>query len=457
MLIWTWIGLTMSGFYVVAVEIFPQVDPRLIAHNVQPWMWIAFTFNICCILTEGFFSGSETAIVSIDKIKLRHLVKTGSQGAKLAQRMLQQPDRFLGTTLVGTNVSVISGSVMLTTTLSVLLADIPQLSQKVQFFVTLILAPCSLILGEIVPKSIFQKYAETLVPIVAPLLNIARTIFYPLVFVITNIANAVLRSFGVEKKERKQTLTREELQYLIRTDTQGTIADQHRKDMIQRVFEFGDTLVKEIMTPLVNVFALEKGTSITEAIQRLQESGFSRIPIYEDRIDNMIGVIHAFDLLRATPQDTTIEKFIRKAYYVPEMIRLDHLFQNMQRRHTQLAIVVDEYGGSLGIVTTEDTLEKIVGKIEDEFDVLSGELFKTLPDGSYRIHARMRIDELNHHLHLNLPESIEGSTFETLGGFLLFQFQRVPYIGETVQYHDWIFKIEDANERSIIRVLVLSR
>jgi putative hemolysin len=453
MLVWTWIGLTINVCYVLAAEMFSDIDVTMIGHNLKPWMWVAFLFNVGCILAEGFFSGSEIAIVAIDKIKLRHLVKTGSTGARLAQRMLQQPERFLGTTLVGTNISVVSGSVMLTTTLAVLLADISQVVHQVQILVTLILVPCSLILGEIVPKSIFQQHAETLVPKIAPVLNIAGKIFYPLVFVVTKIATALLRSWGVEKKERKQTLTREELKYLIHTDTQGTIADQHRKEMIQGVFEFGDTIVKEIMAPLVNVFALEKGTSVREAIQKIQENGFSRIPIYENRIDNIIGVIHAFDLLRATPQDITIDKFIRKAYYIPETIQLDNLFQNMQRHHTQIAIVVDEYGGSSGIVTTEDMLEKIVGKIEDEFDVFSGEMYKVLPDGSYRINARMRIDEINQQLSLNLPEGIEGM-FETLGGFLLFEFQRVPYIGEKIEYNGLIFKIEEANDRSVIRVHV---
>ena len=215
--------------------------------------------------------------------------------------------------------------------------------------------------------------------------------------------------------------------------------------MMKRIFEFGDTTVKEALVPLVDVIALEKGTEISEAIKKIQDCGFSRIPIYENRIDHLTGVIHAFDLLRATPQDTTIDPFIRKAYYVPETMELDDLLQNMQRHRTQIAIVVDEYGGSLGIVTLEDSLEEIVGEIEDEFDELSEDMYKKLPDGSYRLNARMEIDAINDTLHLNIPEG----GYETLGGFLLSEFRRIPSVGETMEHNGWLFRIEEANDRSI--------
>jgi putative hemolysin len=405
------------------------------------FLWIGFVIIVGCILLEGFFSGSEIAIISIDKIKLRHLVSLGSKGAKQAQKMLQQPERFLGTTLVGTNISVVLGSVLLT----MILSNIPPFSENVELYVALFLTPMALIFGEIVPKSVLQQHANTFVPIIAPPLNVAFKIFYPIVFLVSTIANSLLQALGVEKKKRKQTFTREELKFLIRTDTHGTKADQQRKEMMKRIFEFGDTTVKEALVPLVDVIALEKGTEISEAIKKIQDCGFSRIPIYENRIDHLVGVIHAFDLLRATPQDTTIDPFIRKAYYVPETMELDDLLQNMQRHRTQIAIVVDEYGGSLGIVTLEDSLEEIVGEIEDEFDELSEDMYKKLPDGSYRLNARMEIDAINDTLHLNIPEG----GYETLGGFLLSEFRRIPSVGETMEHNGWLFRIEEANDRSI--------
>jgi CBS domain containing-hemolysin-like protein len=329
-------------------------------------------------------------------------------------------------------------------------SEIPRFSENVELYVALILTPIVLIFGEIVPKSIFQQHADRLVPIIAPPLNIAFKVFYPIVFLVSNMTNALLQLLGVEKKKRQQTLTREELKFLIGTDTYGTIADQQRKDMMRRVFEFGDTTVEEILVPLVDVYALEKGTTITEAIEKIQERGLSRIPIYENRVDQLIGIIHAFDLLRATLQDRTIERFIRKAYYVPKTMKLDDLVRTMQHHRTQIAIVVNEYGGSLGIVTLEDCLEEIVGEIEDEFDEFSKKQYQKLSDGSYRIHARMEIDKINENLSFTLPEG----TFETLGGFLLSEFRRIPMAGETLEYQGVLFKIEEASDRSITWVNV---
>ncbi len=399
---------------------------------------------LCCVCSEGFFSGSEIAIVSIDKIQLRHLVAEGSKGAKQAQKMLQQPERFLGTTLVGTNISVVLASVLLTTILS----DHPRLCENVEVYVALFLTPIVLIFGEIVPKSVFQQYAERIVPVIAPLLNIAFHLFYPVVFFVSLITNGLLHMIGVEKKKRNQTLTRDEFKFLLDVDTQGTLADAQRKEMMRRVFEFGDMTVKDILVPLVDVKALSKGAAIEEAVAKIQEWGNSRIPIYEERIDNLIGVIHAFDLLRMTPQDTTIDRFIRKAYYVPQAMQLDDLVRSMQRRQTQIAVVVDEYGGSLGIVTLEDSLEEIVGEIEDEYDAMSGELFHLLADGSYRVNARMEIDEFNAQFPIELPEG----TFDTLGGFLLSEFRRIPAAGETLEYQNFLFTVEEANPRSILHV-----
>jgi putative hemolysin len=331
-----------------------------------------------------------------------------------------------------------------------ILSKISPFSENVALYVALFLTPAALIFGEIVPKSVLQQHANTFAPIIAPPLNVAFKIFYPIVFLVSTIANSLLQMLGVEKKKRKQTLTREELKFLIRTDTRGTIAEQHRKEMMRRIFEFGDTTVKEVLVPLVDVVALKKRTEISVAIKKIQDCGFSRIPIYEDRIDHLIGVIHAFDLLRATPEDMTIDKFIRKVYYIPETMELDDLLRNMQRHRTQIAVVVDEYGGSLGIVTLEDSLEEIVGEIEDEFDEFNEEMYKKLPDGSYRINARMEIDVINETLPVDLPEG----GYETLGGFLLSEFRRIPSVGETMEYNGWLFRVEEANNRSITRVHV---
>lgn len=421
----------------------------LITHHSSSYMfiWIGLLVIAICVVGEGFFSGSEIALISVDKIKLRHMAQEGSRGAEQAQDMLHHPERFLGTTLVGTNVSVVLGSVLMTR----VLAEIPWFAERnIEVYVALILTPIGLVFGEIVPKSIFQQYANAIVPVIAPILHLALKGFYPLVFLVSAITNRLLALLGVERKQRQQTLTREELKFLIHSDTHGSLGDQQRQEIMKRVFEFGDTTVREAMVPLVDVVALKKGTTIADAISKIQACGFSRIPIFEDRIDRIIGVIHAFDLFRATPDDVIIDGFIRKAYYIPEIMQLDDLLREMQRHGTQIAVVVDEYGGSLGIVTLEDSLEEIVGEIEDEFDDLGEAMYKQLPNGQYRVYARMEIDDINEALPWHLPE--EG--YETLGGFLLSQFRHIPKVGESLNYGGWTFMVEEANARAILRVLV---
>lgn len=412
------------------------------------FLWIGIIIILGCILVEGFFAGSEIAIISIDKIKLHYLVERGSRGAQQAQKMLQYPERFLGTTLVGTNLALVLASVTFTTVLS----RLPWFTsrQNVEVYVSAILTPMLLVFGEIVPKTIFQHYAAALVPVITPILNAALKVFYPVVWAVSKIANLFLRLTGVERKRRQQTLTREELKFLIHTDRHGAIADQPRKEMMQRVFEFRDTTVREIMVPLVNMVAFEKGTLIPMAINTIKAHGFSRFPIYEERIDQIVGMIHAFDLLRASPEDATIDKFIRKACYVPETMQLNGLLRELRRHQTQIAVVVDEYGGALGLVTLEDSLEEIVGEIDDEFDELGEELYKKTPTGAYRIQARMAIDLINTKLPLTLPEG----DYETLGGFLLSQFRRIPAVGESIEYQGWLFKVEEVSARAILTVLV---
>lgn len=408
-------------------------------------LWIAALVVFCCVLCEGFFSGSEIAIISVDKIKLRHLASVGSKGAMLAQKMLQQPERFLGTTLVGTNLAVVISSVTLTTILSMY----PEFAHNVEFYVAVLLTPIALIFGEIVPKSVFQQHAETIVPIIARPLHLAFRAFYPIVFVVTGISGKMMRVAGIEKKQRQQTLTREELKFLLHSD-QGAIADQQRKEMMQRVFDFRNMTVEDIMVPLVDVQALEKGTTIETAIEQIHEHGFSRIPIYEERVDHLIGVIHAFDLLRAPSKETTIDRFIRKAYYVPDTMLLADFIKDLQRHHTQIAIVVNEYGGALGIVTLEDSLEQIVGDIDDEFDNSDETMYQQLPDGTFRMNARIEIAEMN----AMFPLELASDTFETLGGFLLAQFRRIPAVGESTEYHGFVFTIEEATDRAILWVHV---
>lgn len=218
--------------------------------------------------------------------------------------------------------------------------------------------------------------------------------------------------------------------------------------MIHKIIDFGETTVDEAMIPLIEVVALPAGATVAEAVASVSEHHFSRIPVYEERIDQIVGIVHAFDLLSADPQ-ASLGSLMRPAYYVPETKLVDDLLQEMQRRQVQMAIVVDEYGGVVGIVTVEDLLEEIVGEIEDEYDE-EPPPFRRLPDGSYMVDARMEVDLFNEELGLKLPEG----EYETLGGFLLSLFQKIPDPGEEIRYRSIRFLVTESDKRSIVKVRV---
>lgn len=216
--------------------------------------------------------------------------------------------------------------------------------------------------------------------------------------------------------------------------------------MIHKIIDFGETTVQEVMVPLIEVAALPSEATVAEAVAMVNEHHFARIPVYEERIDQIVGIVHAFDLLSADPA-APLRPLIRTAYYVPETKLVDDLLQEMQRRRLQMAIVVDEYGGVVGIVTVEDLLEEIVGEIEDEYDEEPPPL-RRLADGSYIIDARMDVDRLNEELGIKLPEG----EYETLGGFLLAILQKIPDTGEEVRYGGMHFLITESDTRSILKV-----
>jgi CBS domain containing-hemolysin-like protein len=248
--------------------------------------------------------------------------------------------------------------------------------------------------------------------------------------------------------EQDPYITREELKFLVQEGNHQTDLETEERRMIHKIINFGETTVHEAMIPLIEVVALPSGATVAVAVAVVSEDHFARIPVYEERIDQIVGIVHAFDLLSEDP-DTPIGPLIRPAYYVPESKLVDDLLEEMQRRRVQMAIVVDEYGGVVGIATVEDLLEEIVGEIEDEYDE-EPPAFRRLADGSYIVDARMEVDRLNEELGTQLPEG----EYETLGGFLIHLLQKIPETGEEAQFQGMRFLITESDERSILKVRI---
>lgn len=393
------------------------------------------------LLLQGFFSGSEMSLISVSPLKARHQAAKGWRPALLVEGFQKSPGQFLATTLVGTNLAVIANSALLTWVFSTTWGD------RAGYLAALFLIPFSLVFGEAIPKVFFQQNAETWAFRVAFPLALCRWLLAPLTYTVTRIAQLLLPPTG--RSPESLFISREGIRLLLQKDEEAAKLESEEKKMIHKIIDFGDTTVREAMIPLIEVVALPKEATVEGAIAIVAEHHFSRIPVYEGRIDNIIGIVHAFDLFFSREKGEDLASLIRPAFYVPEIKRADDLLRDFQREQAQMAIVVDEYGGVEGIVTVEDLLEEIVGEIEDEYDESAPPLWR-LPDGSYLVDARVEVDRLNEELGLDIPKG----EYETLGGFLLFLLQRIPRAGEEAHYGSLRFLITEADRKSILRVKV---
>ncbi len=395
-----------------------------------------------CLFLQALFAGSEIALVSCDKIKIKALAEGGSKTAKLVLKSFLEIERFISTTLVGINLSLTISTIILTFYIQ------DTYGEGKEFYTVLILSPLIVIFGQVVPKAIFQKRGNIMVLwSIYPLWVISK-IFSPILFLVSLFTKGLLQMIG---STENPFITREELLQAIEGD-ETTRQDGHREKIIKRIFRFSETRVDEIMIPLIQVCALPEDAPTKEAIKRIKETGHSRIPIYQERVDNITGMLNAFDLLSARPDDP-IRSFSRTPFYVPETKSIDELLDEMKRGPSGMAVVVDEYGGAVGVITLEDILEEVVGEIEDEYDK-GTRLWRRIAEGEYLINPKIEIEKANEDLRLGIPEG----EYDTLSGFLLSEVGSIPKGGDEILYKNHKFIVTKASLRCIEEVkLVLGK
>jgi CBS domain containing-hemolysin-like protein len=408
---------------------------------VFPFLTLA-AIIVLLLLLEGFLSGSEMALIAADRKRLNRFSCSGSRSARLTFQILEEPSWYLSTTLVGSNLAEVANAALVTSFL------IGLCGPKGDLYAFLILTPLVLIFGEILPKTIFQQKSERWAQKIIPVVWFFSILLYPFVWVMSKSTQAIIRLFR-EGENRIPFVSREELQFLLRTVGEPSDMKAMEKDMIHRIFSFSDTRIKEVMIPLVEVVALEENSTINEAIALARQEHYSRYPVFRERVDNIVGVLHSFDLLLAEGREQTIQAHVCPISFFPETKPVDELLVNLQRNQEVMAAVVDEYGGTIGIVTMEDILEEVVGEIEDEYDI-GQPLYKKVGPRRFLIKARMEIDHINEILKLGLPKG----EYETLGGFILERLGRVPLSREAFRFKGMLFEIQKADERSISEVLV---
>jgi putative hemolysin len=401
-------------------------------------------FFIPLLLLEGFFAASELALISANRRRLRHRAEEGYRGAKVALKLLSRPEYMLATTLLGAYMLGAVNSILVTAFLLDLLGSAGEMVALI------ILPPVILIFGEIIPKSIGRQQANLLAERLAPALWTASWVVYPITIVFASLSRALLHLTGARKTGTLPFITREDLRLVVAKSGPEVDLESKERLFIHRILQFSLHTVKEVMVPLIRVTAIPDTLTMGQALEEFRTSHFSRLPVYHRRIDNLIGVVHDFDLLGEEYLERPIRSIMRPVAYVPELKKIDRLLAEMQRQGTQLAVVVDEYGGAVGIVTLEDLLEEIVGEITDEFDQEITP-FKKLAEGHYLISARTEIKALNESLHLKLPDG----DYETLAGFLISQLGDLPRAGEQLQYRNLKFTVRQAEARAVKEVELL--
>ncbi|MEE9252602.1 MAG: hemolysin family protein [Thermodesulfobacteriota bacterium] len=392
-----------------------------------------------CLVLQAFFAGSEIALVSCDKIKIKALSEKGSKRAVLLMRSFHEIEHFISTTLVGINLSLIVSTVVLTFFIQ------DRYGAGSEFYTILILSPLIVVFGQVVPKAVFHKHSNPMALASIYPLWVASKLFFPVLFLVRKFTSAVLNLIG---STENPFITREELRLAIQQE--GTKPNPRKQELImKRIFDFSETRADEIMIPLINVTAVSEDTSARDAIGIIKQTGHTRMPIYHDRVDNITGMLHAFYLLGAEPK-APVKNFSRKPMYVPESMGVDELLDFMKKSTAGMAVVVDEYGGAVGAVTIEDILEEVVGEIEDEYDK-GVKLWRKISENQFLVNPGIEIDMLNEELRLNIPEG----DYETLSGFVLSRFGSIPNVGDTIQYENKKFTVTKASPRTIEELKVV--
>ncbi|MDP2599624.1 MAG: hemolysin family protein [Deltaproteobacteria bacterium] len=396
---------------------------------------------ILCLLAEGFFTGAEMAVVHTDKLSLRSLARKGSARAKSVLAFLSKPGKFFSTTLLGTNLAVVTASVCTTYFI------VENFGENYEGL-ALLLSPIVLILGEIVPKSLFQHYADRIVLKIIYPLRFFGLLFSPVIWMLSKMTDSLLG--GVTKQVGGEVpVTRDELEELLSSGKEASEEPEKvpaRRTMISKIFDLAEKRVTNIMIPLVDVEALSDTAAFDSASALFAEKGFSRLPVFHDRIFNMVGVLHNIDLLFADPLKP-IRQLMRPAWFVPEGMPLDELLVTMKRKGEPMAIVVDEFGGASGIVTFEDLIEQVIGDIQDEYDYAQP-LYYRIGKNRFLVSGRFEITEANEKLQLGIPTG----EYETIAGFLIHQMGAIPQKGSSYRFGRLEFIIHRATEKAVQEV-----
>jgi CBS domain containing-hemolysin-like protein len=385
--------------------------------------------------------------MSLSKIRIRHLVEENIKGAKLVEKLTEEPNKLLGSILIGNNVVNIGASALATTVTARLVK-----SDWGVAIATAVMTILILIFGEITPKSLAKQKSEAVSLRVIGPISLVVSVLKPFVWIFNKIALFFIKMLGGETTISQQFITEEELKTIVNVSEEEGVLEIEEKQMIYNVFEFGDLQVKDVMVQRIDIIAASVGVTYEQIIQIIKDEQFSRIPVYGETIDDILGVLNVKDLILAEDVNNnfSVKDYMRTPLYTFEFKKITELFSEMKKTRNHMAVVLDEYGGTVGIVTIEDLVEEIVGEIEDEYDDETDKHIEVIKEDEYIVDGSMRINDLNELIGIKL----ESEEFDSIGGFIIGQIGKMPEENEEVSYLNIRFVVEELERNRIKKVRI---
>ena len=417
------------------------------------WFWLDpgnssqlfILFILLCL--SSFFSASETALMSLSKIRVRHMIDENIKGADIINRLIEHPSKLLGTILVGNNAVNIASSA-----LAAGLA-IEYFGKSGIGIATAVMTILVLVFGEITPKSLAAQNSEKISLKVAKPISLIVILLNPIVIVFTFLTNRLIKLLGGSVKNVQPFITEEELRTIVTVSQEEGVLEVEEKQMIYNVFEFGDLQVKDVMVQRTDIIGINLNENYEQIIEMMKNEQFSRYPVYRERIDEIIGILNVKDIVFLSDEKEIfqIEKYLRKPFYTFEFKKITEVFNDMKKSRIHMAIVLDEYGGTAGILTIEDLIEEIVGDIQDEYDDYDNDI-QVIKEDEFLINGSTKLDIVNEMIGTNL----ESEDFDSIGGFILGELGRLPVQGEKIEYNNIKFIVEKIDRNRIRNVRVIT-
>ncbi|TNE44192.1 MAG: HlyC/CorC family transporter [Deltaproteobacteria bacterium] len=416
--------------------------------NVAVWEWAAIAF---CLFFSAIYSASETSLTALSQAKIQQMLETDPTKYKMFSLWLERPNHVLTAILIGNNLVNILASALATS-----IAEEVFLHSGVAIAVG-VMTLLILINGEIVPKTYAKYHAKQVARRLFPILRLSYLLFYPVTMALTQIASWVVRLFGGRVSHSGPFVSEADIEYIIDLGTREGVLNEEKEKLLQSILEFDDITIREVMVPRTEMLSISVEAQPDDVLELANNSPHSRIPVYLEHLDNVEGILYLRDLFRmytANGESLLSSQWtdlLRPAYFVPGTMKISTLLGEFQRRKKHIAIVVDEFGGTMGLVTMEDILEEIVGEIRDEFDTDEQHDFVVEPDGTILAQAKVGVRDLEEELEIEFPD--EGD-YETLGGFLTACSGHVPEVGHVHEYEGFLFTVLEANEKSVQSVAI---